>query len=64
MSELTDGERSALNADIGARVQALAEQATFGLDLAAEGFTTVALDAGGRLVEHRPDGSAPPVTDS
>jgi hypothetical protein len=30
---------------------------SFGMRLAAEGVTTVALDDEGALVEHRPDGS-------
>ena len=57
LSDLTPQEQAFANAEIDASVQARARSMSFGQVLAAEGVTTVALDAEGRLVEHRPDGS-------
>jgi hypothetical protein len=45
------------NDAIGAAIADAIERANFGLDLKRQGVTTVAIDEGGRLVEHRPDGT-------
>lgn len=57
MSTLTGEERVVVNAEISAGIEERLGQVDFGGELAAEGITTVALDADGRLVEHRPDGT-------
>lgn len=57
VTDLTDDERSVVNAELDATISAAAHRASFGDRLAAEGVTTVALDANGRLVERRPDGT-------
>jgi hypothetical protein len=45
------------NAAIDARIAARLETLDVGAELRAEGMTTVYMDAEGRLVEHRPDGT-------
>jgi hypothetical protein len=57
LAELTDAERLVAHAELDASIQSEAESMSFGMRLAAEGVTTVALDDEGALVEHRPDGS-------
>lgn len=47
-------DQATIDADILARLAAV----DFGRELAEEGITTVALDADGHIVEHRPDGTA------
>lgn len=54
---LAPHEQAVVNAELDARIQAHAQSTSYGKQLAAEGVTTVALDAEGNLVEHRPDGS-------
>lgn len=54
-SDLADGEISAGIAERLARVN-------FGEELAAEGVTTVCLDADDNLVEYRPDGTSVTLT--
>lgn len=56
-SDLTVDERTVLNAELDASIQAHARAVSYGHLLAAEGVTTVSLDDDGNLVEHRPDGS-------
>lgn len=56
-SDLTVDERTVLNAELDASIQAHARAVSYGHLLAAEGATTVSLDDDGNLVEHHPDGS-------
>jgi hypothetical protein len=58
MSALRPDERSIVNAEIDAAVTTRAEATNFGDVLAAEGVTTVALDADGALVAYHPDGTS------
>lgn len=58
LTELSGTERVVVNAELDATVNEVAQEISFGERLAAEGVTTVALDDGGRLVEHRPDGTS------
>jgi hypothetical protein len=46
------------NAEISAAVEENLAGTDYGRVLAARGVTTVALDGDGRIVEHRPDGTA------
>jgi hypothetical protein len=57
LGEMTPEERLVANAEIDATIEVLADRASFGTELAAEGVTTVALDETGALVEYRPDGT-------
>lgn len=57
MSVLNTEERVVVNAEIDARIQESLRGTDYGAVLAAGGVTTVALDAEGNLVEHRPDGT-------
>jgi hypothetical protein len=50
------------NAEIAAAIQESLADADFGQELAGRGITTVALDEGGQIVEHRPDGATVVVT--
>lgn len=59
-----DREDGVANAAISATIQQRLAQVNFGNELAAEGVTTVALDAQGNLVEHRPDGTTSVVATS
>jgi hypothetical protein len=60
----SDQERTAADAEISANIQQRLAELNFGDELAAEGVTTVALDAQGNLVEHRPDGTTSVVATS
>jgi hypothetical protein len=57
LSDLSGTERLVVNAELDAAIQGRGAAIAFGWELSAEGITTVALDARGNLVEHRPDGS-------
>ena len=57
LSELAPEEAVVANAELDVAIADAASAASFGGEMAARGVTTVALDAEGRLVEHRPDGS-------
>lgn len=57
LSTLTSEESIVVNAEISTGIEERLAQVDFGDELAAEGITTVALDAEGNLVEHRPDGT-------
>ena len=50
------------NAEIAAAIQENLAQLNYGEVLAKRGITTVALNEGGELVEHRPDGSSVVLT--
>jgi hypothetical protein len=52
-----DPAREVDNAEIDVAIAAAVAAADIGAALAAEGQTTVALDAEGRLVEYQPDGT-------
>lgn len=57
LSALSGAEAIVANAEISAGIEERLAQVVVGVELAAEGITTVALDAEGNLVEHRPDGT-------
>lgn len=57
LSQLSAEEREVVNAEHSVAIREQAQVMSFGARLAAEGVTTVALDDGGRLVEHHPDGT-------
>lgn len=57
LSELTAAEREVANAELSVAVSEAANRMSFADRLAAEGVTTVTLDADGQLVERRPDGT-------
>jgi hypothetical protein len=57
LSELGADEREAANAELSVTISEAANRMSFAERLAAEGVTTVTLDADGRLVERRPDGT-------
>jgi hypothetical protein len=61
MVELTADERSVVNAELDASINAAAQVMSFGDRLAAEGVVTVALDKKGKLIERHPDGSRVPL---
>ena len=54
--ELTDDERLLLNAAIDAQTVAGARDTSFGVELRAQGFTSIALDVRGVLSRRHPDG--------
>ncbi|MFA7266424.1 MAG: hypothetical protein WC054_08940 [Candidatus Nanopelagicales bacterium] len=56
-TELTEFERSVLNAEIDAEIQQRARAISFGEQLAAAGITTVSLDDDGNLITTLPDGT-------
>lgn len=58
MSTLTREESVVVNAEISVGIEERLSRVNFGDELAAEGITTVALDAEGNLVEYRPDGTS------
>lgn len=58
LSALTTEESVVVNAEVSAGIDERLAEVDFGADLAAEGVTTVSLDADGNLVEHRPDGTS------
>lgn len=58
MGALTPEEGVVVNAEISAGIDERLAEVDFGAELAAEGVTTVSLDAGGNLVEHHPDGTS------
>ncbi|HXQ59493.1 MAG TPA: hypothetical protein VN799_05325 [Acidimicrobiales bacterium] len=62
MAELSEEERLVANAELDLAIARRAGATPMGEYLAAEGITTVALDAEGNLVEHRPDGTEEVVT--
>ncbi|MEJ7795136.1 MAG: hypothetical protein WKF50_06265 [Nocardioides sp.] len=62
--ELTSEEGVVFNAEIAAAIEENLVATHYGQELAAEGITTVALDADGRLTQYRPDGSSTPLPDS
>ena len=57
MAELSEEERLVANAELDLAIARRASATPIGEHLAAEGVITVALDAEGNLVEHRPDGT-------
>jgi hypothetical protein len=57
LDELSDEERVVANAELDTAIEERARTASFGPQLGAAGVVTVALDADGHLVEHRPDGT-------
>jgi hypothetical protein len=57
LDELSDEEQVVANAEIDTAIEERANSTSFGAELRAAGIVTVALDADGGLVEHRPDGS-------
>jgi hypothetical protein len=58
------GQAARLDAETSAGVVERLAQVDFGAELAAEGITTVALDADGNVVEHRPDGTSAVLAES
>ena len=61
LSELTSDERVVVNAELDVVISEHAHASNYADLLAAEGITTVALDADGNLVAYHPDGSTSPV---
>ncbi len=57
LGELTTDEREVANVELSVQICETANRASFADRLAAEGVTTVVLDADGHLVERRPDGA-------
>lgn len=57
LSQLTPPERDVANAELSLAISEAANRMSFVDRLAAEGVTTVTLDADGQLVERRPDGT-------
>ena len=62
LAELSAEEGAVFNAEISAAIQESLAGADYGQVLAGRGITTVALNADGQIVEHRPDGSSVVVT--
>lgn len=58
LDALTIEEGVVFNAEIDARIEESLARTSYVEMLGARGITTVALDADGNLVEHRPDGSS------
>lgn len=58
LSALTPEEGVVFNAETSVRIAQSLEAVDFGKRLAAEGVSTASLDAEGRLIEFRPDGSS------
>lgn len=56
-SELVAAEREVADAQLSVAISEAANRMSFADRLAAEGVTTVTLDADGQLVERRPDGT-------
>jgi hypothetical protein len=63
LSALSAEEGVVFNAEISAAIEENLAGAQYGRVLAARGVTTVALDEDGRMVEHRPDGTATVLTE-
>ena len=61
LAQLTTEERVVANAELDASIQERARSISFGVGLAAQGGTAVALDDAGNLIEHRPDGTRVPI---
>lgn len=61
---LTVEEGVVFNSEVAAAIDESLARTHFGQVLAAGGVTTVALDADGRIVEYRPDGSSAVLSDS
>lgn len=57
VGDLSVEEGVVFNAEIGVAIEEHLATADYGSMLAAQGVTTVALDADGAIVEHRPDGT-------
>ena len=57
LSELEASEREVADAELNVTISETANRMSFADRLAAEGATTVTLDADGQLVERRPDGT-------
>jgi ParD-like antitoxin of type II bacterial toxin-antitoxin system len=57
LDELSDEEQVVANAEIDTAIEERANSTSFGAQLRTAGIATVALDADGGLVEHRPDGT-------
>ena len=57
LDELSDEEQVVANAEIDTAIEERAKSTSFGPQLSEAGVVTVALDADGGLVEHRPDGT-------
>jgi hypothetical protein len=57
LDRLTIEEGVVFNAEVEARVEESLAASHYGEALAAQGITTVALNAAGSLIEYRPDGS-------
>lgn len=62
MVDLSFEEGVVLNAEVMVNIEEDLASRHYGLELAAEGVTTVALDGDGQLVEHRPDGTSHVLT--
>jgi ParD-like antitoxin of type II bacterial toxin-antitoxin system len=60
---LSAEEGVVFNAEISAAIEENLARADYGRVLAARGVTTVALDADGQMVEHRPDGTVVVLTE-
>jgi hypothetical protein len=63
LSALSTEEGVVFNAEISAAIEENLARADYGRVLAARGVTTVALDADGQMVEHRPDGTVVVLTE-
>jgi hypothetical protein len=63
LTALSEEEGVVFNAEISAAIQESLAADDYGQALAARGITTVAVNDGGQIVEHRPDGSSVVVTD-
>lgn len=57
-SELTVEEGVVFNAEISAAIEESLARTNYGDSLAAHGITTVAVNEGGDIVEHQPDGTS------
>lgn len=64
VAALTVEEGVVFNSEVAAAIDESLAHTHFGRVLAAGGVTTVALDADGRIVEYRPDGSSAVLPDS
>ena len=64
LTDLGPDERLVVNAEIDAAVQENLHRTHYGQRLRAEGITTVALDENNNLIQHHPDGTTTPLTQS
>lgn len=58
LAELGAEEGAVFNAEITAAIEERLAGSHYGVELAAQGVTTVALDDDGKMVEYRPDGTS------